>query len=99
ATAAAAAGFPTDLTVVSIPDTTPPTLTAFDFNPKTISTGGATLNVSFTVADPGTNASGATNFAIAFLSPSGAQSFSGSATFAPSASFTGSLLVVLHPGI
>ena len=96
---AAGMGFPTDLTVVSTPDTAAPTLTAFDFNPKTISSGGATVNVTFTVTDPGSNPSGVTDFEIAFFSPTGAQAFGKALSFPATGSFSGAVSVVFPPGV
>ena len=67
-----AQGWPTELTVLSAQDTTPPNLTAFDFSPKAIDTssGPASVTVSFTVTD---DISGATTFDVQFGSPLGGQ--------------------------
>ena len=66
----AALGFPTQLNVVSVQDTTAPTLTEFSFAPSTINIGSgpAAVTVNFTVSD---DISGATLFLIVFRSPSG----------------------------
>lgn len=58
--------------VLAIQDTTPPSLTAFNFSPTAIDTGSgaATVTVNFTAAD---NQSGVKTFIVSFVSPSGHQ--------------------------
>ena len=87
----AAASFPTDLDVTSVPDNTPPTLTALSFSPTAINTetGSATVAVSYSVSD---DLAGFGTICAQFVPPSGsgfgqcdgasaATSHSGSITF------------------
>jgi len=96
-TAAVAAMFPGagNLTVTTPSDTTAPNLTAFSFSPSTISTNGGAVTVSFSVTD---DLSGATDFEIAFQSPSGTQVQSGHVSFAATTSFTSSTIVTFPVG-
>jgi hypothetical protein len=70
-------GFPTELTVSSNQDTTPPVLTAFEFTPKTIDTtsGQAKVTATLTAAD---DLSGVRYVYVQFRSPSGTQTQLGS---------------------
>ena len=64
-----ALGFPTELEVVSEEDVTPPSLVAFDYDPKSVDTtsGAAEVTVDYSVTD---DLSGAVTFEIYFTSPS-----------------------------
>lgn len=75
-----ARGFPSTLTVTSVSDTTPPTLTSFSFSPAALSTLGGTVLVSPGVSD---DLSGVNRIEVAFISPSGGQTVSGAATISP----------------
>jgi hypothetical protein len=86
--ALAAAGFPTDLDVTSVPDTTAPTLTALSFTPTAISTtaGSALVTISYTVTD---DLSGAVLICADFISPSTTQVHQGCSSFAAATSHSG----------
>ena len=79
--ALAAAGFPTQLTVVSITDTTAPNLTALSFAPTTIDTTSspATVSLNLTATD---DISGLDTYQFGFIGPSHTHSVGGSGTFA-----------------
>lgn len=66
------AGFPTDLTVTSISDLSPPVLASFDFNPRAIDTSfsSQTVTVTLRVTD---NLSGFLTGSVRFESPLGQQ--------------------------
>jgi hypothetical protein len=67
-------GFPTDLTVTSDPvDSTPPVVTNFDFNPKSVDTTSAAAVVACTV-DVSDDLSGVDHVVCGFNSPSFIQS-------------------------
>ena len=88
----AALGFATQLDVVSVQDTSAPTLTEFSFSPSTINIGSgpAAVTVNFTVSD---DVSGATLFLIVFRSPSGDIIQRGISEFGASTNVNGSLAV------
>ena len=84
--------FPTQLSVTSVEDTTPPNLTAFNFTPATIDSmaGPASVEVDFTVTD---DLSGVTSFSFAFQGPGGKGSQSGQAQFDPTRNAAGSIAI------
>jgi len=69
-------GFPTTLQVTSIPDTTPPVLTAFSFSPSAVNVATAPATVTAT-AQATDNLSGVDYVYVAFASPSGAHDMGG----------------------
>src|SRR5205085_1931054 len=73
--AVAFAGHQRRIALALPPDTTPPTLVAFDFNPKTVNTSATSQTITFTAhivdSPAGNNPSGPTQFQ--FHSPSGNQ--------------------------
>ena len=90
-----ARGFLTDLIVTSANDTTAPTLTGFSFAPATITTAGSPVTVSYAVTD---DISGANNVSVLFVSPSGTQQQSGSASFLPATSASGTIALNFPSG-
>jgi len=100
--ALAAAGFPTDLDVTSVPDNTAPVLTALSFSPTAINTtsAAAAVTISYTVTD---DLSGASFLCAQFLSPSGTQGQSDCSGFPPSISHSGTIQLTIpqfsEPGI
>ena len=68
-----AAGFPTNLTVISLVDSMPPVLASFDFTPKQVNTSSASasVTVSLHITD---DLSGFNNGYVQFVNPSHANS-------------------------
>lgn len=95
AAAIAALNFSTGLTVTSANDTTAPTLTGFSFAPPAITTSGGPVTVSYAVTD---DISGANNVSVLFLSPSGTQQQSGSASFTANTSASGTIPLTFPSG-
>jgi hypothetical protein len=90
-----AKGIATTLTVTSATDTTAPTLTAFSISPGTISSNGGAVSVGFAVTD---DISGANNIGVTLVSPSASQQLSGSASFAPALTKSGSIVINFPTG-
>jgi hypothetical protein len=88
----AAHGFPTNLTVNSTSDTTPPNITVFGFTPATINTtaASASVTVNFTLTD---NLAGASFFQAVFVSPSGQSSQTATKSFTPGTTVTDSTVL------
>lgn len=85
-------GFPSEIQVRKVVDTTPPTLTEFKLTPSKINlaSGSAEVNVEFALAD---DLSGAAGLEISFLGPSGNMARKAEATFKPGSLVTGSVKV------
>ncbi|MFI5175806.1 MAG: Ig-like domain-containing protein, partial [Terriglobia bacterium] len=83
-------GFPVFVDVTGTPDTTPPVLTAMNFNPAAINTGAgsATVSVNFSAID---DRSGITSFGVGFKSPSGQQIVSNFVEVLPRLSWSSSV--------
>jgi len=90
-------GFPASFNVTSSHDTQPPALATFGFTPGSIDTaaGPSGVTVNYKVTD---DLSGATTFQVGFLSPSGANTALGSATFPANVSMTGTANVPFPKG-
>jgi hypothetical protein len=90
-------GFPTALSVTSSRDTAAPQLTAFSITPSEVNTGTAasTVLLNFRVTD---DLSGVTTFQAAFVSPSGNQMQTASASFPGEVSVTGRTKIIFPQG-
>jgi hypothetical protein len=96
-TAAAASQFPgaQNLSVTTTVDTTAPNLSALTLSTSTISTAGGSVDANFTVTD---DISGANDFEILFVSPSGLQTQSKAVGFVPNTSFSGTATLTFPAG-
>lgn len=96
-TAAAAARFPAaqNLSVTTTADTTAPNLTALTLSTSTMSSAGGSVNADFSVTD---DLSGANDFEILLMSPSGLQTQSTAVGFVPNTSFSGTAVVNFPAG-
>jgi hypothetical protein len=90
----AAAGLPTDLTVVSDEDITPPTLTAVSFTPIVVNTssGDQIVSVTYTVTD---DKAGTVDVSSGFQGPSSSSFASGYGSPPASTNFTGSFTITI----
>jgi hypothetical protein len=93
-------GFTTTLTVISNPDTTPPTLTAFSFTPTSVnvSSSPGLITVNFQATDAAPNPSGVNSFEALFTSPSSATTLGATTTFTATASASGNPTFVIPVG-
>jgi hypothetical protein len=90
--ALAGAGFPTNLLVTSVSDTTPPRLINFAITPSPVDTASApaNVNVNFTASD---DLSGINVFQVFFVSPTGSSTLRGAVSLTPTTSASGSATV------